>query len=124
VPIQTRGGGSGDSTSVECLFISKAPTHNKRSGVWVWANGRNGPGYTDKTPYHTMDEGNDPLATEMGECTSLNSMTSGWAVNEEDSMLTWSVLMGCCISSVRSSSDGDASWFSTWRDNRLFGVSR
>jgi hypothetical protein len=29
-----------------CVPISKAPTHNKRSGVWVWANGMNGPGYT------------------------------------------------------------------------------
>jgi len=26
----------------------KAPTHNKRSGVWVWANGINGPGYKSR----------------------------------------------------------------------------
>jgi len=32
------------SRSVETLFSIKAQTHNKRSGVWVWAYRENGPG--------------------------------------------------------------------------------
>jgi hypothetical protein len=27
------------------VFSITAPTHNKRSGVWLWAHGMNGPGY-------------------------------------------------------------------------------
>jgi hypothetical protein len=30
--------------------VIKAPTHHKRSGVWVWANGMNGPGCTWPNP--------------------------------------------------------------------------
>ena len=29
----------------------KAPTHNKRSGVWVWAYKKNGPGLEGQNPY-------------------------------------------------------------------------
>jgi len=43
---------SRNNTETGCYehILMKAPTHNKRSGVWVWANGLNGPGYTWPNP--------------------------------------------------------------------------